>query len=165
MLIVCWVHVLASSLCVCVCVFGLRNSFASRQSVSALSGEAGRSVWLCCAVWFSFYFFIFLFSIFPSQREQDGFFAAWLQPVMSLLPLAAVFAHAVLLWCDLFFMCVSLHSNTPAYFHVYILLWIACEVGFVCVCACLYFGVCSGLHCRRRFFSRRPLKAPVFHGM
>ena len=39
---------------------------------------------------------------------------------MSALPLAAAFAHAVLLY--VIFFCASLYSNIPAYFHVYILL-------------------------------------------
>lgn len=111
------------------------------DSHSSLWG--GRSIcWLCRLIFFLLFFIFY----FLQSEGTRWIFAAWLQPVMSLLPLASAFAHAVLL-CVIFFMCVSLYSNIPADFHVYILLWMACKVGFVC--ACLHFRVYSGLRRRR----------------
>ncbi len=128
--------ILFMCMCVCVCVCVWAEEFISFQTVSQSSLWGGGSLCsavLCCLIFFLLFFFIFYF---PQSETTRWVFAAWLQPVMSLLPLAAAFAHAVLL-CVIFFMCVSLYSNIPAYFHVYILLWIACKVGFVCVHVCI----------------------------
>lgn len=98
------------SACACLSVsfhvFGLRNSFLpDRQSELSL----GRHVALFgCAVLSDFlltFSFFYFFYFLPSEGTK-WIFAAWLQPVMSLLPLAAL-AHAML-QCRIFFPPLSI---------------------------------------------------------
>lgn len=99
-----------------MCVFGLRDSFPSRQSVRALSGEAGRSVWLRCLI----FFVLFLLFFFSLVRGNEMDFCC-VTAACNVSAASSFFGTCCASLCDLF-LCVSLYSNIPACFHVYILL-------------------------------------------
>lgn len=133
------VHV-SASLCVCVCVWLVWGIHFLPDSQSDLS--LGRRDALFGSAVLSDFLLLFFFLSFPQSEGTRWIFAAWLQPVMSALPLAAAFADAVLLHVFFVSVCVCAFKYSCVLLCLDILVWMAYKCEYLCmfVCVCtVYF--------------------------
>lgn len=134
----------------CLCAWGIH--LLLRQLVRALSGEVGRSVCLGCAVWFSWYFVFFFSFLSSSVRGNEKDFCCMTAACNVSAASSSCICSCCASLCHLFFS-VCLNSNIPAYFHVYILFWMACKI------VCIYVFIVGDL-----FISKMAWKHQCFIG-
>lgn len=125
----------------------LRNS-SPPQTVSQSSLGGGGSLrlpGLCCLIFLILcLFFSFLSS---SVRGNEKDFCCMTAACNVSAASSSCICSCCASLCHLFFS-VCLNSNIPAYFHVYILLWMACKIVciYVCIVGDLFFSKMAWKH-------------------